>query len=177
MGPISKSNRSSNRSAAPLQTRVEQRSHKNGDGTAALVPATCETASAAETEALGARLATGLSGGDVVLLRGDLGAGKTTLARGIARALGVEGPFCSPTFTIGNRYRGTTEVVSHLDLYRVAEFAAEEPGLLEDYASGGEIALVEWPREAEAGLPDATLAITIRHGGGDRRCVEVEDLR
>ncbi len=173
MGPISMSNRF----APALQTRIDPQADKSADSTSRPVPTSCETASAAETEALGATLAAGLSGGDVVLLRGDLGAGKTTLARGIARALGVKGPICSPTFTIGNRYVGTTEVVSHLDLYRVAELAAEEPGLLEDYAASGEIALVEWPRDAEAELPDATLAITISHSGGDRRCIEVEDLR
>jgi tRNA threonylcarbamoyladenosine biosynthesis protein TsaE len=62
--------------------------------------------SAAETEALGARLAQGLVGGDVVIVSGDLGAGKTTLVRGACRALGVEEPVTSPTFTIGQRYRG-----------------------------------------------------------------------
>jgi tRNA threonylcarbamoyladenosine biosynthesis protein TsaE len=76
------------------------------------------TASAAETEALGARIAADLEPGDVVLVRGELGAGKTTLIRGACRALGVEGPITSPTFTIGQRYAGRIPV-SHLDLYRL----------------------------------------------------------
>ncbi len=74
----------------------------------------------------------------MVLLRGDLGAGKTTLARGIARALGVGGPVTSPTFTIGNRYEGTKGAVAHIDLYRLATLSTEEPGLLEDYLEGAE---------------------------------------
>ena len=75
--------------------------------------------SAAETEALGARIAAGLEPGDVVVVSGDLGAGKTTLIRGACRALGVEEPVTSPTFTIGQRYRGGGVPVSHLDLYRL----------------------------------------------------------
>jgi tRNA threonylcarbamoyladenosine biosynthesis protein TsaE len=135
-----------------------------------------ETASAAQTEALGAQLAGDLSPGDVVLVRGELGSGKTTLARGIASALGVRAPVTSPTFTIGNRYHGSDGDVSHIDLYRVAELAAEEPGLLEDYLSGDEVAIVEWPPDAAAQLPPARLAITLAHRGGDRRSVEVEHL-
>jgi tRNA threonylcarbamoyladenosine biosynthesis protein TsaE len=136
-----------------------------------------ETASAAQTEALGAQLAGDLSAGDVVLLRGELGSGKTTLARGIASALGVRTPVTSPTFTIGNRYQGSERVVSHIDLYRVAELAGEEPGLLEDYLAGDEVVIVEWPPDAPGELPQASLAITLAHRGGDRRRVEVEQLR
>ena len=64
-----------------------------------------QTSCARETEALGAELARGLRPGDVVLVRGELGSGKTTLVRGAARELGVQGAVTSPTFTIGNRYR------------------------------------------------------------------------
>ena len=76
------------------------------------------TSSAAETEALGERIAAELGPGDVVLVSGELGAGKTTLIRGACRALGVREPVTSPTFTIGHRYRGRVPV-SHLDLYRL----------------------------------------------------------
>ena len=136
-----------------------------------------ETASAEQTEALGAELAARLHAGDVVLLRGDLGAGKTTLARGIARALGVRGPVTSPTFTIGHRYDGDGAVIAHIDLYRLSALAGEEPGLLEDYLADGEIALVEWPEGAEGELPGATLAVTLSYGGGNHRSVEVAELR
>ena len=80
-----------------------------------------ETHSAAETEALGARLAERLEPGDVVVVSGEVGAGKTTLIRGACRALGIEGPVTSPTFTIGHRYEGGRLPVSHLDLYRLGE--------------------------------------------------------
>jgi len=75
------------------------------------------SASAAETEHLAAELARALAPGDVVTVAGELGAGKTTFVRGACRALGVEGPVTSPTYTIGHRYRGRL-TVSHLDLYR-----------------------------------------------------------
>jgi tRNA threonylcarbamoyladenosine biosynthesis protein TsaE len=78
-----------------------------------------ETAGAEETEALGAELAATLAPGDVVLVEGELGAGKTTFVRGACRALGVTAPVTSPTFTIGQRYTGRFPI-SHLDLYRLA---------------------------------------------------------
>ena len=129
-----------------------------------------ETASAEETEALGARLAENLAPGDVVLVRGELGAGKTTLIRGAARALGVEGPVTSPTFTIGQRYEGQIPV-SHLDLYRLGEtgLATEEPALLDDYLTPDTVAFIEWPDAAEPGLDRVALSIEISHAGADRR--------
>lgn len=136
-----------------------------------------ETASAEQTEAFGGELAVRLRAGDIVLLRGDLGAGKTTLARGIARALGVRGPVTSPTFTIGNRYEGSEGAVAHIDLYRLATLSTEEPGLLEDYLEGGEIALVEWPQHGAPELPEASIEVTLEHHGGDSRRIVVCDLR
>ena len=112
-----------------------------------------------------------------MLLRGELGSGKTTLARGIARGLGVSGPVTSPTFTIGHRYEGDTAVVAHIDLYRLGTLAREEPGLLEDYLADGEIALVEWPEQAGSELPGATVAVTLTYERGDRRRVVLEELR
>jgi len=76
-----------------------------------------ESSSPGETEAIAARLAQELVLGDVVFVDGELGSGKTTFVRGAARALGVQGPVTSPTYTIGHRYRGRVDV-SHLDLYR-----------------------------------------------------------
>ena len=92
-----------------------------------------ESHSAAETEALGARIAADLEPGAIVVVSGDLGAGKTTLVRGACRALGVEEPVTSPTFTIGQRYRGAGVWVSHLDLYRLPGLEGEDPALLDDY--------------------------------------------
>src|SRR5947208_15509349 len=103
-----------------------------------------QTSSAAETEALGAEVAEGLGLGDVVLVEGEMGAGKTTFVRGASRALGVHGPVTSPTFTVGQRYRGNVPV-AHLDLFRVEHLDAEEPGFLGDYLGPDTIGFVEWP--------------------------------
>ena len=110
---------------------------------------TLETSSAAETEALGARVAERLRPGDLVLVVGDVGAGKTTLIRGACRALGVTDHVTSPTFTIGQRYGGGRLPVSHLDLYRLQTLEGEDPALLEDYLTPERIGFVEWPAVGE----------------------------
>jgi tRNA threonylcarbamoyladenosine biosynthesis protein TsaE len=130
------------------------------------------TAGAAETEAVGERLAAGLAPGDVVLVSGELGAGKTTLIRGACRALGVEGPVTSPTFTIGQRYAGRVPV-SHLDLYRLDDLGAEDPALLDDYLGPDAVAFIEWPGAAEPRLERVTRRVEIRHSGGDEREIEI----
>jgi tRNA threonylcarbamoyladenosine biosynthesis protein TsaE len=132
--------------------------------------------SAAETEAIGARVAAGLEPGDVVLIEGELGAGKTTLVRGAARALGVRQPVTSPTFTIGQRYPAPVPV-AHLDLYRVPGLAGEDPDLLSDYLRADTIAFVEWPEGGEELLGAfARIAARVRleHAGGERRRVSIE---
>lgn len=134
-----------------------------------------ETTGPAETESLGAELAGVLGDGDVVLVRGELGSGKTTLVRGAARALGVSDPVTSPTFSIGHRYRAGGVTVSHLDLYRLVSLEHEDPALLADYLGPGRIAFVEWPPEADADLVGARMCVTLTHGGGDRRRIEVEE--
>jgi tRNA threonylcarbamoyladenosine biosynthesis protein TsaE len=133
-------------------------------------PQRLETGSVAETEAVGARLAEQLRPGDVVLLGGELGAGKTTLIRGACRALGVEDPVTSPTFTIGQRYRGRVPV-SHLDLYRLQTLEGEDPGLLDDYLDAATIAFVEWPAAGEPQIERVSHRVQIEHAGGDRRTV------
>jgi len=138
-----------------------------------------ETTGPAETESLGAELAGGLGDGDVVLVRGELGSGKTTLVRGAARALGVSDPVTSPTFSIGHRYAAAAVTVSHLDLYRIAGLDGEDPGLLADYLGPGRIAFVEWPpagQGASAELDGARMCVTLSHGGGDRRRIDVIEL-
>jgi tRNA threonylcarbamoyladenosine biosynthesis protein TsaE len=128
-----------------------------------------------ETEALGAELASALAPGDVVLVRGELGAGKTTLVRGAARALGVSEAVTSPTFSIGHRYRAPAITVSHLDLYRLAGLALEEPELLGDYLGPDRIAFVEWPEQAAPELHGARLVLTIEHAGEDGRRICVQE--
>ena len=134
-----------------------------------------ETDGPGETESIGGELARTLRDGDVVLVRGELGAGKTTLVRGAARALGVTDPVTSPTFSIGHRYPGAGVTVSHLDLYRLGGLEHEEPELLADYLGPGRIAFVEWPQERAVELAGARLHVTLSHRGGDRRHVEVEE--
>ncbi len=136
-------------------------------------PERVETGSVAETEAVGARLAGQLRPGDIVLLGGELGAGKTTLIRGACRALGVESPVTSPTFTIGQRYRGRVPV-SHLDLYRLGTLENEDPGLLDDYLDSATIAFVEWPAAGEPQIERVSHRVRIEHGGGDRRLITVD---
>jgi tRNA threonylcarbamoyladenosine biosynthesis protein TsaE len=98
--------------------------------------------------------------------------------RGAARALGVTDPITSPTFSIGHRYRATDTTVSHLDLYRLAGgLQAEDPGLLDDYLGPGRIAFVEWPIQDSAELSSARLRVTLSHLGGDRRHIEVGEIR
>jgi tRNA threonylcarbamoyladenosine biosynthesis protein TsaE len=135
---------------------------------------TVETQTAAETEALGARLAQRLEPGDVVFVSGEVGAGKTTLIRGACRALGIEGPVTSPTFTIGHRYGGGRLPVSHLDLYRLGGLDDEDPALLEDYLTPDAVAFVEWPAVAEPRLSERRIvAVRLSHAGGERRSIEL----
>jgi tRNA threonylcarbamoyladenosine biosynthesis protein TsaE len=133
-----------------------------------------ESRSAAETEALGARVAARLQRGDVVVVSGDLGAGKTTLIRGACRALGVEEPVTSPTFTIGQRYLGGRLPVSHLDLYRLESLEGEEPALLDDYLGPDGVAFVEWPAVGTERLGRPALEIRLAHAGEEGRVAEIE---
>jgi tRNA threonylcarbamoyladenosine biosynthesis protein TsaE len=130
------------------------------------------TADPAETEALAARVAAALAPGNVVLLSGELGTGKTTFVRGACRALGVSGPVTSPTFTIGRRYEGRIPI-SHLDLYRLGDLAAEDPALLADYLAPDRVAFVEWPEVAAGTLDGVVARIRLRHLGGDARELEI----
>jgi tRNA threonylcarbamoyladenosine biosynthesis protein TsaE len=142
-----------------------------------VAPRSVETTGPRETESLGAKLAEELTDGDIVLLRGELGAGKTTLVRGAARALGVQDPITSPTFSIGHRYQaGRGLTVAHLDLYRLAGLEGEDEALLEAYIGPGRIAFVEWPEAGAAELAGARMSVTLSHRGGDRREVLLAEL-
>ncbi len=144
-----------------------------------------ESTGAAQTEALAARLAAELGPGDVVLVAGELGAGKTTFVRGAARRLGVSVPVTSPTFTIGQRYPATgvpgadgrSLIISHVDLYRLGSLADEDPDLLDEYVGPETISFVEWPQGEEAtlaGLGRIAARVSLEHAGGDRRHIVVD---
>jgi tRNA threonylcarbamoyladenosine biosynthesis protein TsaE len=125
-----------------------------------------------QTEAAGADLARRLTRGDVVLVSGELGSGKTTFVRGACRALGVEGPVTSPTFTIGH-VLGESPEIAHLDLYRLGSLAGEDPAMLEDYLTPERVGFVEWPSVAEPALERVAARVLLEHAGRDRRRITV----
>ena len=127
------------------------------------------SSSPAETEAIAARLATRLAPGDIVYVSGELGSGKTTFVRGACRALGVEGPLTSPTYTIGHRYDG----VSHLDLYRFERLTDADWGALEPYFQDA-VVFVEWPERAAGRLPPPRVVVRLGHMDETHRSIEIE---
>ena len=131
-----------------------------------------ESDSPEETERLAGRLAAGMAPGDVVLVQGELGSGKTTFVRGAARALGITGPVTSPTYTIGHRYRGRVDV-SHLDLYRFEGMSHAEWGDLEDYFEDA-VVFVEWPQAGAGFLPAEKARVSLQHVGETRRLIMLE---
>lgn len=128
-----------------------------------------ESSSPEETERIAAALAVELAVGDVVTVAGELGSGKTTFVRGACRALGVEGPVTSPTYTIGHRYGGRVDV-SHLDLYRYDKLTDGEWGDLERYFEDA-VVFVEWPEAAAEFLPQPRAEVHLRHEGPRNRLV------
>ena len=126
------------------------------------------TTTAEETEGFGARLASTRPAGDntlcVVYLAGDLGAGKTTLTRGLLRSLGVTGAVRSPTYTLVEIYELGALTALHLDLYRLSDPAELDNLGLREWASGGHLWLVEWPERGAGRLPGADLVVTLSAG-------------
>jgi len=111
------------------------------------------TASADETRALAARLAPHLQAGDVVVLVGDLGSGKTTFAQGVARGLGVEGPVTSPSFTLVQQYEGRLPV-AHVDVYRLDRIQELHDLGFEELVDGAGVTLVEWGDAVAQAMPN-----------------------
>lgn len=138
-------------------------------------PVTIETASSTETGLLGEILGERLQPGDVLLLHGDLGAGKTTLTQGIARGMAIDEVVNSPTFTLVGEHGGRPARLIHIDLYRL-----EDPGELESFGYGellhspDAVTVVEWPERAGTLLPDRWLLVEISHAGPDRRTVRLD---
>ena len=143
-------------------------------------PDAIETASPADTEAWAARLAATLKPGDILALEGELGAGKTTLVRGLAQGLGIDpGLVSSPTFALMNEYEGNALTLVHIDAYRFGspdELAGLDwERLIDDPAV---IIAVEWPSKIEGALPPhRTTTIALEHAGEDHRRITLAQPR
>ena len=133
------------------------------------------TRSEADTMEFAARLSPMLAAGDAVLLNGDLGAGKSVLARGIARGMGIRGPMPSPTFTLMIPYAADGRKLYHFDLYRLADPDEYYAAGLDEFIGGDGVAVVEWPQMA--GLePRPCLRLCLERCGGDQqRRIEIEN--
>lgn len=118
-------------------------------------------------------IGTKLIPGDVILLTGDLGAGKTTFTKGIGKAIGVTKVINSPTFTIVKEYKGNMPLY-HLDLYRLD--GVGEDFDLEEYIFGQGVSVIEWPYQAEGLLPNEYLMINIKYLDENRRQFTIEEV-
>ncbi len=135
-------------------------------------PRVAVTVSEDETAALAAALAAGLPPNAVVLLTGDLGAGKTAFVRGMAAGLGIDpDEVSSPTFTLVQEYRGDRATLYHVDLYRLEGGEADDLGL-DELVSGGGVVAIEWAEKLREPIPGA-VAVTITDLGQDRREITI----
>ena len=123
----------------------------------------------ADTIALGQALATVLCQGGILYLEGDLGAGKTTLARGLIQALGHSGPVKSPTYTIVEPYELAAGPLYHFDLYRLADPEELELMGIRDYFAPGAICIVEWPARGGDLIPPPDLHLRLEKSGSGRQ--------
>ncbi len=129
------------------------------------------------TEALGAAVGRWIQPGDIIYLKGDLGAGKTTLARGLMQALGHAGPVKSPTYTLIETYELPVLPVAHLDLYRLKD--PEELAYigLREFLNGQGLVLVEWPEHGTGELPKANLEVVLEYRGSGGRIAQLTGQR
>ena len=133
------------------------------------------TKSAAETRALGEKLAGRLRPGDVLLLEGDLGAGKSELTRGIAKGLGVAETVTSPSFTILNVYESGRCPLYHFDWYRLESSEERYELGMDDYRGGDGIPVVEWPGRCPDAVPESAVRIRMTAAGENERLIESDE--
>ncbi|MGE3488435.1 MAG: tRNA (adenosine(37)-N6)-threonylcarbamoyltransferase complex ATPase subunit type 1 TsaE [Vicinamibacterales bacterium] len=137
-----------------------------------MTTATYQSQSEADTRAVAARLATQLQPGAVLLLSGDLGAGKTAFVRGLAEGLGIDpGDVTSPTFTLVHEYRQGRLPLVHVDLYRLDKADLDELGMDSDLAERGVLA-IEWAERLSRALP-GSMMVTISATGDDTRAIAI----
>lgn len=110
----------------------------------------------------------------VVLLRGSMGAGKTTLVSRIAKCLGAEDTVTSPTFALVNQYEGANMRIYHFDFYRIDRIEEVFDLGYEEYFYSGDLCLVEWPEKIEELIPDSVMEVRITVGEGEERIFEIE---
>jgi tRNA threonylcarbamoyladenosine biosynthesis protein TsaE len=134
-----------------------------------------ESADAEQTVDIGRRIGRALSPGSIVLLMGELGAGKTTLAKGIARGLGIEDEIISPTYTMVCEYPGETPLY-HVDLYRIEGRDQAESLALDDFLWGRGVSLIEWGEKLSMSFPRPPVRISIQILDGGRRIIAVEGV-
>lgn len=125
------------------------------------------------TAAVAADLAGRLQAGDLVLLHGDVGAGKTTFVRAYARAVGIYEPITSPTYTLAHRYAARPDLL-HIDAYRLEHADDEELGLLLDGAEDA-VTFIEWPGALDGAALTPRMVVRITHEGGDARTITITE--
>lgn len=127
-----------------------------------------------QTEEIGVALGKLAQAGDVLLLQGSLGAGKTCLTQGLARGLGIPGDVTSPTFILVNEYRTGRLPLYHVDLYRIERIQEASDLGLDEYFFGPGVSVVEWPDRAPAAMPDDYLLVALDYVPGDERARRIE---
>ena len=137
---------------------------------------TYKTNSADETKKVAFEIASGFVGGEVIAMKGDLGAGKTCFVSGLADALGFCGEVTSPTFAIINEYLGGRLSVYHFDMYRVASWEDLYSTGYFDYLEAGGVVAVEWSENIEAALPDKYITVEILKNADGSRTINVEGV-
>ncbi|MCL2564143.1 MAG: tRNA (adenosine(37)-N6)-threonylcarbamoyltransferase complex ATPase subunit type 1 TsaE [Oscillospiraceae bacterium] len=137
---------------------------------------TIQTHSAQETEQAGEALAARISPNTVLAFTGDLGAGKTTFTRGLARGLGITAPVTSPTYTIVNEYRDGKLPLIHFDMYRLGSPDELFEIGWEDYLTQNAVLAVEWSENVKAALPPDTVYIRMETVGDDSRSITIMGL-
>lgn len=126
-----------------------------------------------QTEKLGERLATALTGGEVIAYRGGLGMGKTCFTRGLARGLGFKGDVTSPTFALVNEYIGGRIPLYHFDMYRISGWEDLYSTGFFDYAESGGIIAAEWSENIETALPKNTITVEFKAIDSERREITI----
>ena len=132
------------------------------------------TKSALETKKIGVQLGKKLKAGDVVALHGELGSGKTTLVKGIAKGLGVRGEktVSSPTFVLVHEYKGRVPVY-HIDWYRLDKVTGQDAQSAEECFDSKAVTLVEWAERGKELLPKNCMQVRLGHGGADKRTIHI----